>query len=362
MRRKILILLFLLIPAFCFAEWRNNPYTYKPDYYEGNATNDLKYLRLNGSNANTAINISSQDFLTSGNGTFGKLFVNDNITVKLSNSFNQIKIQQTNTTGTEWVSGNPTGLIWINDTRTGATVNEKEEATLVITGTAAMQSAYFPGYTYFGNQITSVGGLFFKGDDNVGYFAVGADADMVMAWDLNGAGDDFFHTALRRQAATDSAVWYLFTDYTNNNPSGTTDFDNYISPTFAILNSNGADKADFAAVVIGERTQNNVTTVHYFDFYAMTGASDGSINVTTTEIPAMFRIGDSGNKIPLRGLSSGDVLFEDDIEINGTVYLEGGLQAQGVAGLSAVKTVKGSDGNNCTMTFAFGICTATTCP
>jgi len=360
--KKFFVLIFLLIPILCFAEWRNNPYTYKPDYYQGNGTNDVRYLLINGSNANAPVNISAQDFLTSGNGTFGKLFVNDNITVTLSKSTNQIKIQQTNTTGIEWVSGNPTGLIWINDTRTGTTVNEKEEATLVVSGSAAMYSAYFPGYTYFGNQIVSMGGLTFRADDNVGYFAIGGDTDMVMAWDLNGGGDDFLYTALRRQAATDSACWYLFTDYTNNNPSGTTDFDNYISPTFAILNSNGADKADFAAVVIGERTQNNVAVTHYFDLFAMTGASDGSVNVTTTEKPAAFRIGDSGTATFTRGGDSGDVLFEDDVEIDGTVYFDGGLQMEGVAGFDAAITVKGSDGLNCTITYSHGICTATTCP
>lgn len=360
--KKIFILIFLLIPVLCFGEWRNNPYTYKPDYYQGNASNDVRYLLINGSNANAPVNISMQDFLTSGNGTFGKLFVNGNITVTLLNSTEQLKVQQRNTTGIEWVSGSPTGLIWINDTRTGATVNEKEEATLVITGTAAMQSAWFPGYTYFGNQITSVGGLFFKGDDNVGFLAIGNEADFVMAWDLNGGGDDFLSTAIRRQAATDSACWYLFTDYTNNNPSGDTAHDNYLSPTFVILNSNGADAKDYAGVIMGEGTQANTAVTHYFDFYSMTGASDGSVNPITTEIPAAFRFGDSGSATFTRGGSSGDVLFEDDVEIDGTVYFDGGLQMEGVAGLDAVKTVKGSDGLNCTITFSHGICTATTCP
>lgn len=336
--RKIFILIFLLIPFLCFAEWRNNPYTYKPDYYQGNATNDGRYLLINGSN------------------------VDGNISFRFSNSTDRFKIQQTNATGTEWVSGNPTGLIWINDTRTGATVNEKEEATLVITGTAAMQSAWFPGYTYFGNQITSVGGLFFKGDDNVGTFAIGTGADVVLAWDLNGGGDDFLSWAVRRQEATDSACLYFYTNYGANNPSGTTDFDNYISPTFAIINSNGADAGDITAVIMGERTQNNVALIHYFDLFAMTGSSDGSVSGVITEIPAAFRIGDSGTATFTRGGSSGDVLFEDDVEIDGTVYFDGGLQMEGVAGLDAVKTVKGSDDLNCTITFSHGICTATTCP
>jgi len=39
-----------------------------------------------------------------------------------------------------------------------------------------------------------------------------------------------------------------------------------------------------------------------------------------------------------------------------------GYSASGTAGLTIVKTVKGSDGNNCTMTFTAGLLTATTCP
>ena len=77
----------------------------------------------------------------------------------------QWKINQTSATGTEWVSGNPTGLIWINDDRTGTTVDEKEEATIVIDTPAAnyglynLGATYLVGATYLGGSITTGGHL-----------------------------------------------------------------------------------------------------------------------------------------------------------------------------------------------------------
>lgn len=286
---------------------------------------------------------------------------NSNLTFLFSRTVDQWFVNQTNSVGTEWVSNGPTSLIWVDDNRAGTTVNEKEEATLVITGDGTY-SAYFEDQVYIGNQITAYGGLTFNGDDNVGYFGIGSGVDSVMAWDLNGAGDDFLSWAIRRQEATDSACIYLFTDYTNNNPTGDTAHDNYISPTLVLLNSNGADAKDYAGVIMGERTQSNVAITHYFDFYAMTGASDGSVSATTTEIAAAFRIGDSGSATFTRGGSSGDVLFEDDIEVDGTAYFDGAIQSSGITGYNSAITVKGSDGNNCTITFTNGICTSTTCP
>ena len=249
---------------------------------------------------------------------------NGNLTFLFSRTADQWFVNQSNTAGTEWVSGNPTGLIWIDDNRAGTTVSEKEEASLVVTGDGTY-SAYFEDQTYFGNAINAYAGLLMRADDNVAYTSIGADIDIVWAYDLNGAGDDFLSWAIRRQAASDSAAIYLFTDYTNNNPSGDTAHDNYISPTFVLLNSNGADGGDYSAVVIGERTQSNVATTHYFDFYAMTGASDGGVNAATTEIAPMFRIGDSGTATSGHSLSSGDVLFEDDVEINGMLWADGGV-------------------------------------
>ena len=54
----------------------------------------------------------------------------------------QFIINQTSAVGTEWVSGNPTGLIWINDDRTGTTTNEAAEATVVIDSAAGASAGY----------------------------------------------------------------------------------------------------------------------------------------------------------------------------------------------------------------------------
>ena len=56
-----------------------------------------------------------------------------------------------------------------------------------------------------------------------------------------------------------------------------------------------------------------------------------------------------------------------NIETAAAVNIESTLNAQaytanGTPGLSITKTVKGSDGNSCTMTFTSGLLTATTCP
>lgn len=74
-------------------------------------------------------------------------------TFAFSNSTDQLLIQQSNATGTEWVSGNPTALIWINDDRTGTTVNEKQEAALVIdTAITTNYALYTTGNVNFGGS------------------------------------------------------------------------------------------------------------------------------------------------------------------------------------------------------------------
>lgn len=66
----------------------------------------------------------------------------------------QWKINQTSATGTEWISGNPTGLIWINDDRTGTTVNEKNEATIIIdTPSVGNFGLYNKGASYFDGEV-----------------------------------------------------------------------------------------------------------------------------------------------------------------------------------------------------------------
>ena len=46
----------------------------------------------------------------------------------------------------------------------------------------------------------------------------------------------------------------------------------------------------------------------------------------------------------------------------GVLNIYTALQAGGAAGITATAHVKGSDGNNCALTFTFGILTTNTCP
>lgn len=64
----------------------------------------------------------------------------------------------------------------------------------------------------------------------------------------------------------------------------------------------------------------------------------------------------------ISGYTSGDILLDvDNANVAGAVNALS-YKVGGTAGLSVVKTIKGSDGANCTMTFVSGLLTATTCP
>ena len=214
-----------------------------------------------------------------------------NFTTVFTDPGAQIYINQTSATGIEWVSGAITSpLIVIDDNRAGTTADELYEATLWV-ATDGAYSAYFQKIVYFGGQ-AYIGSSSLHPDGAM--LALGTSSDVDMQWDTNSGGDDLFTVYLRHLAATDTSALWLASDYSNANPNGMTDHDNYVSPTIVWAVVGGADANDYAAVVMGERTQADVAATHYFDFYAMTGALDGAADGTTTEIPAWFRFGDAG--------------------------------------------------------------------
>lgn len=68
--------------------------------------------------------------------------------------------------------------------------------------------------------------------------------------------------------------------------------------------------------------------------------------------------GNGGNNVPGPNVSlevAGEAAFQ-------TLNATSGIQSNGKPGMTVTKTVKGSDGRDCTMTFSMGILTATTCP
>lgn len=229
-------------------------------------------------------------------------------------------INQTSTTG---VGNVP--LVFIRDYRTGGTNNDDHEASLYVL-TSGTYGIYTNGYIRSESGAVEAAKLTVTADNN--YVQLGAGTDMLFLWDTNSGGDDMGVWFSRRQAATDTAAIWLASDFSNANPNGDTAYDDYLSPSFVFTNTNGADAKDYAAVVMGGRTTADVTAVHYFDIFATTGASDGAADGTSTELAPAFRIGDSGASTFTNGLGPGDVLFEDDVEIDGHLYLDGGLSGQ----------------------------------
>ena len=215
-------------------------------------------------------------------------------------------------------------LFFIDDDRTGVTANEISEATIVIDAEGSFALAIMDGVIDFSSLsplnvrglTTHFHNLILSDGKNLEF---GAGSDVYKQWNVNGAGDDLFSTITANmvQANETSAFWYGVLK-----PSGMTDHDNYLSPTFIIANDEGADANDYAGVVIGERGQANVKVAHYFDFYAMTGASDGSV-ATADELAAIFRFGASGSATPGYATTGGDVLFEGTIEVDGDTQVAG---------------------------------------
>ena len=134
----------------------------------------------------------------------------------------------------------------------------------------------------------------------------GTGSDIRIDYDLNGGGDDILNYTVRVGSANDTGAIFYNRDY---NPNGMTAFDNYLSPTLVLANSEGADNLDFNAVVIGARTTADIAVANYFDFFAMTGAADGAVDATTTELAPAFRFGPDGT-MTAAGSVGGDVLIE----------------------------------------------------
>ena len=232
--------------------------------------------------------------------------------ISMSNSGDQIFISQSSATGTE-----DQPLVFIDDDRTGTTSDEIGEAALVIDA-----EGYYALYVMDGNTWFAGGGNYFGTSVYIlGNQMINIGSVYSVTGDTNGAGDTFLRWYYYDGTFDTAAIFMI----EGEDPNDMIDHDDYESPTFVMANKEGADARDYAAVVIGERAQADVKTTHYFDFYAMIGSADGSVDPTNTEIAATFRFGDNGSTIPTASLGSGDVLFEDDIEVVGTAYFDGNV-------------------------------------
>jgi len=253
-------------------------------------------------------------------------FSADNITfngdfnVTMDAALDQIVIAQSDVTGTDQQP-----LIYINDDRTGTFANETSEATIYMDTDGTYALYVVDGYVSLQDRFYVAGRTYLSGNlyiDDDGLVRLGTGDDFSMKWDLNSTGDDLmFFSTISMQSATETEAFFV----SNLDPNAMTDHDNYLSPTFIITNNEAADANDYAGVVIGERTQASVLVAHYFDFYAMTGASDGAVDPNAAELAAIFRFGASGTATPDSATTPGDVLFEGNIEADGTIYADGGI-------------------------------------
>ena len=235
-----------------------------------------------------------------------------NLAVSMVDTTDQILITQTSTAGVQGQA-----LIHINDDRTGVTANEIAEATIVIDaeGTYAVEITDGVVHIGSGSGLTIEANLWLY--DNKPFY-IGTGADVQLMWDTNGTGDDVFK-------------WYwgqtvnpviLFTTLDIND---TAEHDGYESPTFVMVNAGASvpPTYDYAGVVIGERTQNDIESTHYFDFYAMVGNTWGES--LGAQIPATFRMGNTGTATTGHAIDTGSLLLENDLEVNGTAYFDGSV-------------------------------------
>jgi len=240
--------------------------------------------------------------------------INGDLSVLMDAALDQILLQQSAVAGTE-----DQPLINIDDDRTGATASELSEATIYIDAEGTYAMFINDGNVSFGStcDVQFNAGAYHY--DNK-YIVYGLNSDMATGWIGNGAGDDLWILINKKLAATDTAALFYNRDRV---PSGMTDHDDYLSPTFVIANDEGADTNDYAGVVIGERTQADVKVAHYFDFYAMTGATDGSVDPANAEVAAIFRFGPNGSATPGYATTPGDILFEGSLEVDGSKQVAG---------------------------------------
>ena len=261
-----------------------------------------------GTNELLTLQVGSTDVFTIGN--------KGSLDLTMSHLASRVVIAQSAVAGTEDVP-----LINIDDDRTGLTANEASEATIYIDADGVYAFTINDGDmsvkdVYAGSVfMTAASGI--RADNR--RLMVGAGDDYGVQFGTNGAGDDLAIFGVITGGTNTAALWYSTNTLV---PSGMTEHDDYLSPTFVMVNDEGADANDYAGVVIGERTQADVKIAHYFDFYAMTGAADGSVDVSNTELAAIFRFGASGSTVPTYATTPGDVLFEGKIEATGILITD----------------------------------------
>ena len=241
----------------------------------------------------------------------GDIEIVEDLTFSYSSAADKIEILQTDATGTD---GQP--LINIDDDRTGTNANTVGEATIVLNAAGTYALYVQTGQFYAAQAATFNSTVLFNQNVSLASykaFAIGDANASLLRWHQNGSADEFFQWSISDFSASTKAIIIIGE---NVNPANMTDHNDYEAPTLVLLNTFGGDSNDYAGVVMGERAQVDITAAHYFDFYAMTGALDGSVDGTATELAAIFRIGASGSLTPVYATTPGDLFIEGAFEVN----------------------------------------------
>lgn len=189
-----------------------------------------------------------------------------------------------------------------------------------------------------GGPIISTNSYLFSDADNAG-LTTGETSDIWWIWGTNGAEDDLATVWFNAvNVAGNESHAYVFTPTKLN---ATPDFNDYYSPTLALLNNATADANDYAGVIIGGRTTSDVTAAWYFDFFATTGSMDAAVDAVATELGPIFRFGNAGSATTGHSVTAGGVLFEDDIEVDGATWLDGAVVADGNLSVGNATTTAG---------------------
>lgn len=330
--KKILLTLIIIIASTSFLYsyeeelWLN---TGKDVYYQNGNVGIKKVptagveLDVNGDINSTNLNIvngTATGDITITSGTFTNLKISGGfIDFNVDCSSGISRIRHNDNVGIE----NQYGIL-LDDNRTGTTADEDIEASIGIDAEGYTALHVIDGVTRFGTDVYCSDKLVMAGTDDIVIndgltLNFGTASDSIMGWGLNDDQDDLLiWEVLNGGNATNSASIWFTRDMT---PWGCTETNNYLSPTLWLVNDEGADANDFTAVVIGGRDTSDVTARHYTSFWSMTGAADGSVDGTSTEIASTFMVGASSSAAVISSnIQHGSVIITEDLQVDGALY------------------------------------------
>lgn len=200
-------------------------------------------------------------------------------------------------------------MIFIDDNRTGTTSNEEGEASLVIDSEGLYGLQILDGKSQFIDLAEFYTGILTTDNQSSSW---GTGGDFNIYWHTNSAADDI--TGFGFDSTAGESMGILLHSATRS-PVGMTDVNGITAPTFCFTNINGADLKDYSGVHLGHRDQNDVTETNYFYLWGMTGAFDGIVDPTSTEIVPSFMIGASSDAVKTPSAPNGSTIITDWLQL-----------------------------------------------